>query len=234
MVCLIAAHDLEAAPEDIEIVDGSARVKGSPDRSRSLAELAATAYFFTLNLPEGDVSGLEEAHTYDHPYTTLPAPDRSSLGAFYPFMGHACHIAVIEVDPTAGTLRFLDYVAVHDAGTIVHPPGLAGQVIGGTAQGLGSTLLEEFVYDDDGSMRTTSFWEYLIPRATDVPEVRVGHVQTPSPYTEYGIKGGGEGGRMVVPSAVCAAIDDAISVRSDARISELPVKPWQIVEMLAG
>ncbi len=231
-LCRIAAQDLETSVEDIEFVDGAARVKGAPSRSRSIPELAATAYFFALNLPEGDRSGLEEGYTYDHPYTTLPSADRSDLGVFYPFMGHACHIAVIEIEPATGQLQFLDYVAVHDAGTVVNPPTLAGQVIGGTAQGIGTTLFEEYVYDEQGELHTSSFWDYLMPRATDLPQVRVGHVETPSPFTEYGIKGGGEGGRMVAPSAVSAAIDDVVKHFSDTRITELPVKPWQIVEML--
>jgi CO/xanthine dehydrogenase Mo-binding subunit len=231
-LCRIAAKDLETAVEDIEFVDGAARVKGAPSRSRSLPELAATAYFFALNLPEGDRSGLEEGYTYDHPYTTLPNDDRTDLGVFYPFMGHACHIAIIEIDPITGRLKFHDYVAVHDAGTVVNPPTLAGQVMGGTAQGLGTTLLEEYVYDERGKLQTGSFWEYLVPRATDIPHMRVGHFETPSPFTEYGIKGGGEGGRMVVPSALSAAIDDVLKDFGDARVTELPVKPWQIVEMM--
>ena len=233
-LCRIAAKDLETAVEDIEFVDGAARVKGAPSRSKSLPELAATAYFFALNLPEGDRSGLEVGYTYDHPYTTLPSDDRSDLGVFYPFMGHACHIAVIELDPVTGRLQYLDYVAVHDAGTVVNPPTLAGQVIGGTAQGIGTTLFEEYDYDEGGNLRTGSFWEYLVPRATDVPQMRVGHVETPSPFTEYGIKGGGEGGRMVAPSTVSAAIDDVLLQFGGARVKELPVKPWQIVEMMQG
>jgi CO/xanthine dehydrogenase Mo-binding subunit len=233
-LCRIAAKDLETSVDDIEFVDGAARLKGAPSRSKSLPELAATAYFFALNLPEGDRSGLEEGYTYDHPYTTLPNDDRTDLGVFYPFMGHACHVAVIEIDPTTGLIEFLDYVAVHDAGTVVNPPTLAGQVMGGTVQGLGSTLLEEYVYDERGELRTGSFWEYLVPRSTDAPHMRVGHVETPSPFTEYGIKGGGEGGRMVVPSALSAAIDDVLADFGDARVTELPVKPWQIVEMIDG
>ena len=228
----IAAKDLETSVEDIEFAEGVARVKGSPGQAKTLAELAATAYFFALNLPEGERIGLEEGYTYDHPYTTLPNDDRTDLGVFYPFMGHACHIAVIELDPTTGKLTYLDYAAVHDAGTVVNPPTLKGQVIGGTAQAIGTTLFEEYVYDERGELQTTSLWEYLMPRATDVPEMRVGHVETPSPFTEYGIKGGGEGGRMVAPSAISAAIDDVVRHFSDARVKELPIKPWQVVEML--
>jgi CO/xanthine dehydrogenase Mo-binding subunit len=233
-LCRIGAKDLETAVEDVEYTDGAVRVKGAPSRSKSLAELAATAYFFALNLPEGERSGLEEGYTYDHPYTTLPNADRTDLGVFYPFMGHACHIAVIEIDPVTGKITWLDYVAVHDAGTVVNPPTLAGQVLGGTVQGIGTTLWEEYVYDEAGELHTGSLWDYQIPRATDAPQMRLGHVETPSPFTEYGIKGGGEGGRMVVPSALSAAIDDVLAEAGDRRVTELPVKPWQIVEMMEG
>ena len=117
----IAAHTLEVPAEDMEITNGRVQVKGAPEVGQELAEVAATAYFFALNLPEGMTSGLEEQYTYDHPLTTLPSADRSDLGIFYPIMGHNCHIAVMEVDPDTGQVSFLDYVAVHDAGTIVNP-----------------------------------------------------------------------------------------------------------------
>ncbi|WP_214366665.1 xanthine dehydrogenase family protein molybdopterin-binding subunit [Pseudonocardia sp. H11422] len=225
----IAAHSLEVAPEDLELVDARVQVKGAPEKSLSLPELASTAYFFALNLPPGMQSGLEESYTYDHPYTTLPSADRSDLGVFYPIMGHACHIVVMEVDPDTGQTKFLDYVAVHDAGTMVNPKSLGGHVTGGAAQGLGSTLYEELAYDDEGQFKSSTFMDYLVPTANEVPPFRLGHVETPSPFTEYGIKGGGEGGRMVTPSVVSAAIDDALR-EYGMRVRELPVKPSTIVE----
>ena len=225
----IAAHVLEVSPEDLELVDARVQVKGAPERGLGIPELAASAYFFALNLPPGMTSGLEEAYTYDHPYTTLPSADRSDLGVFYPIMGHACHIAVVEVDPDTGITSFLDYVAVHDAGTIVNPRSLGGHVTGGAAQGLGTTLYEELAYDADGQFKSATFLDYLVPTANEVPPFRIGHVETPSPYTEYGIKGGGEGGRMVTPSVVSSAIDDALR-EYGMRVRELPVKPAQIVE----
>jgi CO/xanthine dehydrogenase Mo-binding subunit len=225
----IAAHSLEVAPEDLELVDGRVQVIGAPERSLGIPELAASAYFFALNLPPGMQSGLEESYTYDHPYTTLPAADRSDLGVFYPIMGHACHIAVVEVDPDTGQTSFLDYVAVHDAGTVVNPKSLGGHVTGGAAQGLGSALYEELAYDADGQFTSSTFMDYLVPTANEVPAFRIAHVETPSPYTEYGIKGGGEGGRMVTPSAVSAAIDDALR-EYGMYVRQLPIKPADIVE----
>jgi len=183
---------------------------------------------FKHSLPEEIETGLEASHVQDHPYTTMPNPERTDLGVFYPFVGHASHVVVVEVDPETGRVEFLDYTAVHDCGTVVNPRSVGGQVIGGTVQGLGSTLFEEFLYDDDGVLRTPSFAEYLIPSAMDSPTLRVGHNETPSPYTPYGIKGGGEAGRMMAPSAICAAIDDALGIR----IRRLPATPERIVEMV--
>ncbi|MBE3575332.1 MAG: xanthine dehydrogenase family protein [Firmicutes bacterium] len=227
----IAAHLLEARPEDVELVDGRVQVKGAPQRSKTLAELAAVAHFFALSLPPGMESGLEASHTYDHPYTTLPSDDRKDLGVFYPFMGHACHIAVIELDVKTGQHKFLKYVAVHDAGTVVNPRTLAGHVTGGATQGLGTALYEEYVYDENGQLKTSTFMDYLIPTAMEVPEFEIGHVETPSPFTEYGIKGGGEGGRMLTPAVMSAAIDDALA-QFGVRVTALPVTPAHITRMV--
>jgi len=221
----IAADELEAAEADLEFADGDVRVRGAPDRSRSVEDIALAAHAFALELPEGVNSGLAAEYTYDHPYTTMPEDDRSDLGVFYPIMGHMVHIPVVEVDPETGQVDFLDYTAVHDCGTVVNPKTLAGHVRGGTAQGIASALYEEFVYDENGQLVTANFTDYLVPRVTDVPdEITVGHVETPSPFTEYGIKGGGEGGRMAAPAAVAAAVEDALAPL-DVRIDDLPMTP---------
>ncbi|WP_139006999.1 xanthine dehydrogenase family protein molybdopterin-binding subunit [Arthrobacter crystallopoietes] len=229
----IAAHTLEVPAEDLEVTDGRVQVKGAPEVGQTLGEVAATAYFFALNLPPGVTSGLEEQYTYDHPITTLPSADRSDLGIFYPIMGHNCHIAVVEVDPDTGMVKILDYAAVHDAGTIVNPITLGGHVTGGTAQGIGTALLEELPYDENGKFLATSFRDYLVPSAHEVPHIKLGHVETPSPYTEFGIKGGGEGGRMATPGVLSQAIDDALG-EFDMRVRELPIKPSLIVADVLG
>ena len=117
----LVAHKLEVAEDDLEFRDGAVGVRGVPDRQLTLAEIALSAYMFRLDLPADMESGLASQSTYDHPLTTLPNDDRSDLGIFYPFVGHAWHIAVIEVDPETGKFEFLRYAAVHDAGTIVQP-----------------------------------------------------------------------------------------------------------------
>ena len=159
---------------------------------------------FRLDLPPDMESGLASQSTYDHPLTTLPNDDRSDLGIFYPFVGHAWHIAVVEVDVETGKLEFLNYAAVHDAGTVVNPKTLDGQIIGGTIQGLGSALYEEYLYDEEGRVLNEAFDYYHLPLSMDVPAMTVAHLETPSPFTPYGIKGAGEGGRMLTPAILSA------------------------------
>ena len=224
----IAAHLLEAAPEDLEWREGGVSVKGSPTARKSLGEVAVMAHLFKHSLPDDIESGLEAGQVFDHPYTTMPSPDRSDLGVFYPFMGHACHIAVVEVDVETGAVEFLKYVAVHDCGTLVNPRSLEGHIVGGTAQGLGTALLEEFVYTDDGNLLTQSYFDYLLPSALEVPEVVIGHHETPSPYTPYGIKGGGEAGRMMAPAAIASAVEDALSPLG-VRVHTLPATPERVL-----
>jgi len=229
-----AAHMMECGTGDLELRSGNIGVKGVPDMEKSIAEVAAASHYFRLNFPDepGFESGLETTAVYDHPLTTLPPADRSHLGIFYPIMGHMAHAVAVEVDADTGKVDILDYVAVHDAGTVVNPMTLAGHVRGGTAQGIGSALLEQFRYDEQGQLLTASFADYHIPTAHEVPKnIRVGHVETPSPYTEYGIKGGGEGGRMAAPPVLVQAIEDALKP-FDVEIMEIPLTPNRIRQII--
>jgi CO/xanthine dehydrogenase Mo-binding subunit len=219
---------LEANPDDLEWVDGGYQVKGSPEARKTLAEIAVMLHLFKHSFPEDMESGLEESKVFDHPYTTMPSADRKDLGVFYPFMGHACHVPVIEVDTETGQVSFLSYAAVHDCGTLVNPRSLAGHIVGGTAQGIGTALYEEFVYDEEGQLLTSSYLDYLIPTAMEVPELKIGHHETPSPWTPHGIKGGGEGGRMMAPAAINVAVNDALAPLG-VRLTELPMTPDRIL-----
>ena len=222
-----AAHLLEANADDLEWVDGGFQVKGVPEQRKSLGDIAIMLHLFKHSFDEDVESGLEESKVFDHPYTTMPSADRKDLGVFYPFMGHACHIPVVEVDVETGSVIFLDYAAVHDCGTLVNPRSLAGHIQGGTAQGIGTALYEEFVYDAEGQLVTASYLDYPIPTAMEVPELKIGHVETPSPWTPHGIKGGGEGGRMMAPAAINAAVNDALAPLG-VRLTELPMTPDRI------
>ena len=227
----IAAHLLEASADDLELVDGNIRVKGVPGSSVSIADIGMKAYWFKLDLPPDTESGLEGSFTYDHPYATKPSDDRKDLGAFYPIMGHAAHFVVVEVDVETGAVKFLKYLAVHDVGTVVNPRSLQGQIRGGIAQGIGLSLLEEVRYDKEGQNLTSTFVDYLLPSSNDVPDIEVYHHETPSPFTAYGVKGGGEGGRMVAPPAITSAIEDALKPFG-VKIDEMPITPEKIVRWI--
>jgi CO/xanthine dehydrogenase Mo-binding subunit len=227
----VAAHLLEASEEDLEYVDCGVQVKGSSDQRKSLAEIAVMPRMFKHDLPDDITSGFEASHVYDHPYTTMPTADRSDLGVFYPMMAHACHIPIVEVDIDTGEVTFLKYVAVHDCGKVINPKSLKGHIVGGLAQGVGQMFLEEYKYDEDGQLLASNYVDYLIPSAMEVPEVDVGHEETPSPFTTYGTKGGGEGGRMQAPAAIACAIDDALAPFG-VRVRELPVTPERLLALI--
>ncbi|HSE94014.1 MAG TPA: molybdopterin cofactor-binding domain-containing protein, partial [Methylomirabilota bacterium] len=227
----IAAHLLEAAPEDIVFQNGGAMVRGAPQKVLTYADLGLKAYWFKLDLPQGMESGLEARHTYDHPFLTMPSADRKDLGSFYPMMAHGTHIPVVEVTPVTGQVKILRYIAVHDVGTIVNPRSLRGQIAGGITQGIGMALYEECVYDEQGQPLSASFMDYLLPTAAETPTFEIGHVETPSPFTEYGVKGGGEGGRMIAPAALASAVEDALAPLG-VRIDELPMTPERLATLV--
>jgi CO/xanthine dehydrogenase Mo-binding subunit len=230
----IAAHAMEADPADVELVDGQLRPKGSPSKAMSMADVAMLAHLFKETNPEGEDSGLVTTFTYDHPFVSLPSDDRKDMGAFYPFVSHACHIPVVEVDVETGVVKVLKYYAVNDCGTVMNPRLVEGQIMGGIVQGIGAALMEEYRYDeDDGSLATGTFREYLLPSMHEAPEIVIEHQQTPSPFSEYGVKGAGEGGRLVAPTAMASAIDDALKPLG-VTVSELPMTPERVVAAIAA
>lgn len=211
---------------DLEIGDERVFVRRDRTIGKTFAEVARAAHSVRLDFPKDSRyhSGLVAQFTYDHPLTTKPNDDRSDLGIFYPIVGHACHIAVVEVDDATNKVRFLKYVAVHDAGTVLNPKLVDGQIRGGIAQGIGTALYEKYVYDENGQFLTGSLADYGVPTAFEVPDVTIDHIETPSPYTEFGMKGCGEGGRLAAMPAIASAIDDAFSDEA-LFIDELPVTP---------
>jgi CO/xanthine dehydrogenase Mo-binding subunit len=227
----IAAHSMELSPDDLQLVEGVFQVRGDPEARRTMAEVAMAAHLFKQTNPSDESSGLVAVHTYDHPYASMPSEDRSDTGAFYPIVAHGCHIPIVEVDPDTGVVDLLAYYVVNDCGTVMNPKLVEGQVIGGVAQGIGAALMEEYRYGDDGALLTDTFREYLIPGVHDVPEIVVEHQETPSPWTEYGVKGAGEGGRLIAPTAVASAIDDALKPFG-VWIDELPMTPERVVGVL--
>jgi carbon-monoxide dehydrogenase large subunit len=207
----IAAHMLEAAPEDLDLADGRAFVKGSPSQSLTVAEIAAAAYR-AHDLPDGELPGLDAT-------ATLDPPDSS-----YPF---ATHAAIVEVDPETFGIKVLRYVVAHDSGTIVNPMLLEGQIHGGVTQGIAGAAFEHAVYDADGQPLASSLMDYLVPTAADVPQIDIILRETPAPNIPGGVKGGAEAG-TVGPAAVLAnAVADALSETSHA-VFELPLDPERL------
>lgn len=216
-VAAIAAHMLEAAPEDIVIERGRAAVAGTPARSVSLAEVAAAAYLAPDRLPEGLAPGLEFAARHQAPPVTY---------------SNACHACVCEVDVATGAVRLLRYVVSEDCGVMINPAIVEGQIAGGVAQGIGGALFEEVVYDGSGNPLTATFLDYLVPTADDVPPITYGHVETPSPALG-GHKGMGEGGAIGAPAAVFNAVADALAPLG-VRLRRTPLSPPALADALAA
>ena len=227
----VAAYKLEANAEDMVVAGGKVYIKGSPDKSMTIEELAQITYLRNLEMPRDVSSGLHAMYTYDQPYSTMPSKDRSDLGIFYPMMGHGVHIPVVEVDIETGLVKVFKYVAVHDHGTVVSPDMLKGQIAGGIAQGIGMSIMEQVAYDDKGQLLTPNLIRYLIPNSLEVPPPEIGFVETPSPWTAYGVKGAGEAPRIISPAAMAMAIEDALSPFG-IRVRKLPIFPHEIVKLV--
>jgi carbon-monoxide dehydrogenase large subunit len=208
----IAAHRLEAAPADLELAEGVVRVKGDPRASVPLRELAISAWR-GWDLPEGVTPGLEERVSYD------PAGYTFAYGA---------HAAAVAVDPETGAVEVEGYWVVNDAGVLVNPAVVTGQIQGGVAQSIGMALTEEIVYSDDGQPIT----DYLLPTTREVPDIRVVMLQTPSPHTPGGMKGVGEAGTIGPPAAIANAVAAALPEISE-RITDVPLTPsalWSLLQ----
>jgi CO/xanthine dehydrogenase Mo-binding subunit len=141
------------------------------------------------------------------------------------------HAAVVEVDPGTGGVRVLRYVLVHDCGVIVNPAIVEGQLLGGLAQGIGGALLERLEFDPSGQPLTTSLMDFHMPTVDDIPEVLLGHVETPSPLNPLGVKGTGEAGVIPVSAVIAEAVEDALSPFA-VRVDSMPLMPADIVRLV--
>jgi carbon-monoxide dehydrogenase large subunit len=215
-VARIAAHMLEAAPEDLVMEDGKIWVQGSPDASVTMADVGRAAYIRAIELPDDEEPGLEATEVFDPPQMAWP---------------YGTNIVVVEVDPQTGMVTFLDYLYVHDCGTVINPMIVEGQIVGGIAQGIGTALFEELQYDAEGQPLFASFMEYVLPTAAEIPRVTLEHQTTPSPLIPGGMKGVGEAGVIGAPAAVVAAIEDALSPFG-VKISATPVTPDTVLRLI--
>jgi len=228
-----AANMLEAATDDLELADGKIFVRGAPERHVTLKQVAiasnplryafdddarAATQFASARradgpqLPPGEEPGLEATGYYSPPHATWAS---------------GAHAAVVEVDIATGELTYVRYAAVHDCGTVINPMIVEGQVMGGVAQGIGGSFYERMAYDDTGQLRNASFMDFLVPYATEIPAMRLEHLETPSPLNPKGLKGAGEAGCIPVPALTASAIDDALS-DLDVTIRDMPLDPCSL------
>jgi len=209
----VAAHMLEAAEGDIVFHDGKFTVAGT-DKSAAWGEVALNAYIAHKFAGQELEPGLKEGAFYDPTNFTFPA---------------GCHICEVEVDPQTGESEIVAWTAVDDFGTVINPMIVEGQVHGGIAQGVGQALLEGAVYDKDGQLVTGSLMDYCMPRAHDLPALKVEMTRTPSPSNPLGIKGCGEAGAIAAPVAVINAITDAIGTE-DLAMPATAQAVWQALQ----
>ena len=212
----IVAHELEVSPEDLEFANGAFAVKGSPDKTKTLAAAAWSAWV-AHDLPEGMEPGLEGTAAYDPPNFSWPG---------------GAHAAVVEVDIETGDARLVRYVAVDDVGTVINPPIVDGQVHGGITQGISAALYEEGTYDEDANLQTANLLTYLVPSAAEVPSYELARTETLSPGNPLGVKGVGETGTIASAPAVINAVLDALAHLGvkDIQMPATPERVWRAIK----
>jgi len=220
----MAADEFHVPVESIELADGAARVKATPERAVAVGRLAARAHWNPAGM--GSVEpGLYETVVLDAPSLTTPDDmDRVASAMTY---GFVVDLAAVALDKATGRLEVVKYVSVHDVGRILNPKIVEGQIHGGFAHGLGAALYEELVHDRDGNFVSGSFAEYLCPTATEMPPLDIGHVSTPTPVNLTGAKGMGDGSSMLAPAALANAAADALG-REDIELPLTLARVWEL------
>jgi carbon-monoxide dehydrogenase large subunit len=210
----LAAHIFEASEDDVVVDHGQFYVKGSPDKRKTLAEIALASY--GPGLPAGMEQGLEAVAYFDPPNFVWP---------------FGTHIAVVEVDPETGNVDLQRYAAVDDCGNVINPMIVDGQIHGGVAQGIAQALYEEVVYDGDGQIKTGTLTDYLVPTANEIPKMELDRTITPSPTNELGVKGIGEAGTIAATAAVINAVVDALSPFGIKHV-DMPASPDRVWKLM--
>ena len=218
-VLTVAAHLMEAGKEDLELRDGRVEVAGAPGSGMSLREVAEA------------VSGV--------PGYAMPGkfePGLESMQSFLPnalTYGMGCHAVEVEVDIETGGVRILHYIVVNDSGRLINPMIAEGQIVGGAVHGIGNALFEWMGYDDGAQPLTTTFADYPLATATEVPNIEVHFLECPSPLNPLGVKGVGESGCVPAAGAIVAAIENALSPFG-VTISDYPVTPARLYALIAA
>jgi aerobic carbon-monoxide dehydrogenase large subunit len=211
----LAARLLEAPEDDLDMCDGIVSVRGDPETAVSLAEIARAATVGSPTLRPGEQAGLSARRRFDVAHMTYP---------------YGVHMAVVDVDPGSGQVSVLRYLVAYEVGRAVNPTLVEGQLRGGAAQGIGGALLEEFSYDQAGQPQATTFMDYLMPTAADVPPVDVlVSEQAPAPGNPLGVRGAGEGGISAVGAAIASAVRDAL--RLPGSVGRLPLTPSRVLAL---
>jgi aerobic carbon-monoxide dehydrogenase large subunit len=209
----IASVLMEVAAEDLEFHEGTVRVKGVPELKRDLGELArAVNGSIGFPLPGGIAAGLFATSNFQVQGT--------------PFSS-GTHVAEVEVDPETGRVEVVRYTVVHDCGRVLNSEIVDGQVLGGVAHGIGAAIFEWMQYAESGQPLTVNYADYLLPTADVVPQIRIVHMETPSPLNPLGVKGAGEGGTIGAPAAIASAVEDALRP-FNVCIRYLPITPARI------
>jgi carbon-monoxide dehydrogenase large subunit len=213
----LAAEMMVVGNHALVLKDGAVHIDGRPGEQRTFKELAFEAVGrYGFSMPQDRDPGLEA--------TVYFKPEQSTFA-------NGTHVAEVEVDIETGRVVVTRVVVNHDCGRVINPMIVEGQIVGGVAHGIGNALFEKLLFDENAQPVTTSFGEYLLPMATDVPNVEVHHTETPSPLNPIGVKGAGEGGTIAVIAAIVGAIEDALSPFG-ARLATMPVTPEQIVSIV--
>ncbi|HZW57748.1 MAG TPA: xanthine dehydrogenase family protein molybdopterin-binding subunit [Nitrososphaerales archaeon] len=215
-ILLIAGHLLKQAPEDLEIKNSIITVKSDPSKRISLKEVADVAIRFSGKLPQGMEPGLEVVSFYE--------PDAPTTCSY------ATHLVSVEVDPETGYVKLLKYYIVDDSGVLINPMTAHGQVHGALAHGIGGAMFEDLVYDKEGQLLSSTFMDYLLPTANEMPTVEVDSIETPS-LTLGGFKGLGEGAAIPTAGAIANAVDDALS-QFGIKYVDLPITPEKVRTLL--
>jgi carbon-monoxide dehydrogenase large subunit len=211
-----ASKVLETPEEELELADGQVRVADIPERSIDLGELAVLANPLRGAVEPGTEPGLESTDYF---------------GPQYGATANGTHAMIIEVDPETMMIEIKRYVTVEDCGTVLNPLILDGQIHGGVALGIANSYYEQLIYDENGQLLNASLADYLIPTATEIPRIEVGHEETPSPLNPIGSKGAGEAGTIPVPSVFAQALEDALQDYG-LEILEMPLSPNRLFELL--
>lgn len=225
----IAAHLWETSEENVGMEKGYFYTKSTPQQKMPIRRVASAAHWNSQSLPEGMEPGLTCTYFFNILTTgAANSQDQVNSSATY---GFTADMALVEIDPETFQVSIKKYFSFHDAGTILHPGIVEGQVRGSILHGVGSALYEELKYDDYGQLLTASLMDYLVPTAMEAPEIVMDHMETPSPLTVLGSKGIGEASSQTGPVAVANAVEDALSPLG-VKINTLPLSPkfiWQLV-----